>query len=92
MSSTTPDGATPRRKAPPLPAPDVASARARHAILTRHRGAEHPTTRDAARDLRAAQLAEHVRRKVAEWPPLTPEQRARVAALLSGPDDGSGAA
>jgi hypothetical protein len=38
---------------------------------------------EAERDLRAAQLAEHVRRIVDRIPPLTDEQRALVVASLS---------
>lgn len=35
-----------------------------------------------ARDLRAARLEEHVRKSVANWPPLTPAQVDRLAGLL----------
>ena len=34
--------------------------------------------------LKAERLADHVRRVVDSAPPLTPEQRARIAALLRG--------
>lgn len=58
------------------------SERARVAALTRH----HPNRPDIAaparRDLAAAMLAEHVARVVADAPPLTPEQRDRIAAAL----------
>ena len=74
----------PRRNPPP---PAVAAARARQAILTRHRGPDHPDTLAAARDARAEQLAAHVAREVEKSPPLTPEQLARVASyLLPGAD------
>lgn len=80
----------PRANNPPPPA--VATLRARHAHHSRYRGADDPVTRDAARDLRAEQLAEHVRRKLAEAPPLTESQRARIVALLRAPaDDGADA-
>lgn len=36
------------------------------------------------RDLKAANLAEYVRRVVSEAPPLTPEQANRIAVLLRG--------
>jgi len=38
----------------------------------------------AARDLRAVKLEEYIERVVAEAPPLTDEQRVRLAGLLSG--------
>lgn len=56
--------------------------RARVAALTRHKSADDPETVDAKRDLRAAKLADHVRRIVDEAPPLTDEQRRSIAALL----------
>lgn len=37
---------------------------------------------DARRNHAAAKLEEYVQKVVADWPPLTDEQRARVAALL----------
>lgn len=59
-------------------------AAARKAAFERHRGPDHPNTRFAARDLRAAELAEHIERIVDAAPPLTPEQRDRLALLLRG--------
>jgi hypothetical protein len=41
-----------------------------------------PVLEHARRDLRAAKLAAHVRRTVDAAPPLTAEQRSRIAALL----------
>lgn len=38
----------------------------------------------AARDLRAEKLAEHIRIVVDAMPPLTDEQRTRLASLLGG--------
>lgn len=58
------------------------AARARLASLTRHRGADDPATIDAARDLAAEGLAEHIRAVVDTAPPLTSDQRDRLAALL----------
>ncbi len=69
---------------PGSPAPDVAHARARHAGLSRGRAADDPEVICAKRDLKAARLAEYVRRVVAEAPPLTPDQRDRIALLLRG--------
>ena len=44
----------------------------------------HPESEITAlrRDLRAERLEEHVRRIVDQAPPLTPEQRSRLAVLL----------
>ncbi len=61
------------------------------AALTRHRGTDDPAVTAAIRDLAAESLAEHVRRVVDRFPPLTPEQRDRIAALLSStPTTGGG--
>ena len=38
-------------------------------------------------NLRAEVLANHVQRVVDQAPPLTSEQRERIAAILRGPDD-----
>ncbi len=59
--------------------------RARVASLTRSRPADDPDLIEARRALRAERLAEAIRRTVAEAPPLTDEQRARLAALLHTP-------
>jgi hypothetical protein len=63
--------------------PDVASARARVAVLCRHHPESGERIADARRDLAAKKLAAYISRVVAEAPPLTPEQRTRLAALLS---------
>lgn len=42
---------------------------------------------DLQRDLKAARLAEHIAKVVDSAPPLTPEQRDRLALLLRGGDD-----
>ncbi len=64
--------------------------RARLAALTRHYpDADHAATR---RDLRAAQLEEHIRRVVDAAPPLTNEQRDRLALLVRGSSDAGAAA
>jgi hypothetical protein len=73
---------------PALPSPTVARTRARYAALIRHRPPDDPAVTAAARDHRAEVLAEHVRRIVDTFPPLTAAQRDRIAALLaSGPGD-----
>ena len=66
------------------------SARQRHNVLVRHRGADDPVTVDAKRDLEAVKLEDHIRRVVDQAPPLTAEQRDRLATLLR--PTGSGAA
>lgn len=56
--------------------------RARVASLSRSRPPDDPDLVAARRNLRAAHLAEYVRKAVEQAPPLTAEQRARVAAAL----------
>jgi hypothetical protein len=56
--------------------------RARVAALSRDREPDDPALIEARRNLRAERLANHVRRVVAEAPPLSTEQRERIAALL----------
>ncbi|HET8536116.1 MAG TPA: hypothetical protein VFL73_02950 [Solirubrobacteraceae bacterium] len=55
---------------------------ARYALAHRYRPNEDHTA--LKRELKAAQLAEHIERVVNEAPPLTPEQRDRLAVLLRG--------
>ncbi len=66
--------------------------RAKVAALTRHRSPNDPAIAEATRDLAAERLAEHVRAVVAGFPPLTPEQRDKIATLLrpSSPSSGEG--
>lgn len=59
---------------------EVIRTRARKAILTRHRPPEDPELAEAARDYRAAFLAEHVARVVSQG--LTARQAARLRSLL----------
>ena len=58
------------------------SLRGRLAAESRHRPDTDHT--DLRRELKAATLAEHITKTVAEWPPLTPDQRDRLAVLLRG--------
>ena len=53
-------------------------------VLAKHKGAAHPETLAARRDLRAAHLEAAIARATAEAPPLTDEQVERLAALLRG--------
>ena len=64
----------------------VYAARARQNALKRYRDADDPAVADAQRDLRAAKLAEHIRKVVDSAPPLTPELAEMLAALLRGGD------
>ncbi|NHA01885.1 hypothetical protein G5V59_25645 [Nocardioides sp. W3-2-3] len=57
--------------------------RSRVASLTKY-DPNHPDLPDARRDLRAERLADHVRSTLSQLPPLTDEQRDRVASLLRG--------
>ncbi|MEY4081692.1 MAG: hypothetical protein RL430_2122 [Actinomycetota bacterium] len=58
--------------------------RARVASLSRSRTPDDPALVSARRDLKAARLEDHIRRVVAEAPPLTDEQRDKLAAILRG--------
>ena len=58
--------------------------RGRVAALSRSRGADDPDLIAARRDLRVERLADHIRRTVDAAPPLTVEQRDRLAMLLRG--------
>ena len=60
----------------------VAHHRARVGALSRDRAPDDPELVAARQNLRALSLEEHVRRVVAEAPPLSPEQLDRIAALL----------
>ena len=66
---------------------DVATSthyRAKIAALSRDRAQDDPELVDARRNYRAERLAEHIAKVVAEAPPLTAEQRDRLAVLLRG--------
>lgn len=60
---------------------EVATARARIAARKRW-NPEDPQIVDDQRALKVATLEEHIRRIVDAWPPLTLEQRAKLAILL----------
>jgi len=57
--------------------------RARVASLTRSRKPDDPALVEARRNLRAERTADYIRKVLAEAPPLTDEQRARLAELLT---------
>lgn len=58
--------------------------RARVATLSRSRAVTDPELVEARRSLRAARLEDHVRKALADAPPLTDAQRERIARLLMG--------
>ena len=58
--------------------------RARVASLSRSRTTDDPELVAARQRLKAARVEDYVKRIVAEAPPLTPEQRDRIASLLRG--------
>lgn len=62
--------------------PAVRSERARLAVTTRHHGKDSERARAAQRDYRAVALAEYIRKVVDAAPPLTAEQRDKLAVLL----------
>lgn len=66
--------------------------RAKVASLSRSRPANDPELVAARRNLKAIRLEEYVARVVAEAPPLTDEQRDRIATLLRPSKIGGGAA
>jgi len=65
-----------------MPVPDAVSARQRHNVLVRHRGADDPVTLDAKRDLEVIKLAEHIQHVVDDAPPLSEAQQSMLAGLL----------
>ncbi len=64
--------------------------RGRHNALLRYRPADDPEVIEARRALKAARAADYVRELVENAPPLSLEQRARLAVLLL-PSDGEAA-
>ena len=73
--------------------PEGRSLRGRVAILARRRGPDAPEVLEGRRVLKAAAAERYIRELVAEAPPLTESQRARLAVLLlSPPPDGGGSA
>ncbi len=62
----------------------ISHNRAKAAALSRSRDPNDPELLDARRRLAAAVLEQHVARVVSLAPPLTQEQKSRIASLLSG--------
>jgi hypothetical protein len=69
---------------PELAAKSPARRRAAATVagVERRSGPDDPRLPNLRRDLRATELEEHVRRIVDTFPPLTDEQRNKIAALL----------
>ena len=63
--------------------------RAQVAALSRDRSADDPDLLAARRNLVTERLAEEIRRSGEQAPPLLPEQRSRLIALLSVPAGGA---
>lgn len=66
--------------------PNVARARSLKAVA--HRKGDPKAITEAGRNLAAAKLEDYVEKVVAEAPPLTPEQRDRITAILRGGEAG----
>lgn len=64
------------------PSPETAKHRARVAGITLKRGADDPEVEMARRDLEVSKLADHIQRVLAQAPPLTRQQRSKLAELL----------
>lgn len=69
----------PEPKGSVVPISEKRSALARHAAAVRW---DKPNQAETARDLATARIAEYIERVVDSAPPLTAEQRDRIAALL----------
>jgi hypothetical protein len=66
------------------------AARGKLNALQRHRAPDDPAIAAAKVDLRVAKLADEIIREAEADPPLTVEQRAKLAALLTTPHQGGG--
>lgn len=67
--------------------PSRRSAAAAVGAIERHWGPDDPRLPELRRDLRAAQLEDHVRRIIEQAPEITSAQRVRITALLWGVTD-----
>ena len=67
----------------PIP-PEARRLRGRIAAATRHHPGDTDTIADDKREYRFLVLADYIKRTVDAAPPLTPEQRDRLAVLLRG--------
>lgn len=70
---------------PPNPlSPERKRLRAKHNGLKKAHGPDAPQVLDARRDLAAARLEDYITRTVDAAPPLSSEQRDKLALLLRG--------
>lgn len=76
----------------PMSQTDWKKKRGRLAARTRHHGPDDPQVRALATEFAVDRLEEHVRRIVDGSPPLTGEQRDRIAVLLRPIQTGGDAA
>ncbi|GAA1083657.1 hypothetical protein [Pseudonocardia alni] len=67
--------------------PSAAALRARAARLTRDLGSDHPEARTAWRDALGQQFTEYAERVATRAPRFTPDQLARIGAVLDGGTD-----
>ena len=67
--------------------PDVGRISSTLAVTVRHHGPNHPRVHELRAELHAA----HIKALVDAAPPLSPEQRARLAVLLLAPSSDSAA-
>ena len=73
---------------PAVPSPEVSHRRAQVAASKRHHGADDPRSIEAVRELREAMASEAIQKIVSATPPLSAEQRSRLAVLLLVPSGG----
>lgn len=66
--------------------------RAAIANVQRHHGSDDPRLPELRSELRAARAEDYIRRLVDDAPPLTADQRARLAVALLQPSDRGAAA
>jgi hypothetical protein len=65
-----------------MPSP-VQSLKGRFAVAHRDHAPDSPEVTNLRRELAAAKIAQYVEKIVSTAPPLTPDQRSRLAALLT---------
>ncbi len=70
----------------------VATLKSRLGAIQRHHPDDHEAIDRARAELKDAKAQEYVRKLVSEAPPLTPEQRDRLAIILLDPSARAGAA
>lgn len=63
--------------------PQVTSLRNRHNVLRKFYDPDDPRVIEVRRQLKETVVAEYLQRQIAEAPPLTNEQRAKLAELLT---------